>query len=106
MSELTERIFAHHRSQFGVVSVHQIISKLMEECGEVASDVTRWTEGRPVTGGRPGFDELAVSEIGDVLIVLTALCGYLGADIDKVMETAAEEFLSREWDCIKTKVEA
>lgn len=102
MTTLTERVLQHHREQFGTVSVHQIISKLTEECGEVASNVTRWTESRrPPEGGAPGFDELAVAEIGDVLIVLTALCGYLGADVDDVMMTAAESFCSREWNVTK-----
>jgi len=94
----SDRIMEHHSEQFGQVNVHQVVSKLLEECGEVAANVTRWTECRAVpVGGEAGWDELAVAEIGDVLIVLTALCGYLGADMDDVMDVAAEAFLRREW---------
>ena len=100
---LTQRVQDHHYRQFGSVSVHQILSKLTEEVGETASNVTRWTEGRPTIDGKQ-WDDLAICEIGDVLIVLTALCAYLGADIETVLADAVDDFCLREWPEIRSKV--
>ena len=86
-------MLAHHQDQFGTVSLHQIVSKLLEECGEVAACITRFTECR----SGDDWEAKAIREIGDVCIVLTALCGYLGVDFQQVQTEAAERFLAREW---------
>ena len=90
-------ISQHHRDQFGEVSLHQIVSKLAEEVGEVSAAVTRLTEERHGEDWR----QLALEEIGDVMIVLTALCGYLDGHIDEVGARAQRSFCERTWDIKK-----
>jgi NTP pyrophosphatase (non-canonical NTP hydrolase) len=92
-----DRVTQHHREQFGTVDLHRLLSKLTEEVGEVASDITRMLEDRIPAGGKT-WDEMAASEIGDVLIVLTVLCDYLGYRIDDVFKMAAIRFCNRTWN--------
>jgi NTP pyrophosphatase (non-canonical NTP hydrolase) len=93
MKKLSEQIADHHLEEFGDVELNVLMVKLMEEVGEVASDVYRFER----TWDEHHADN-AVNEIGDVLIVLTMLCNYLNADIETIYKSAAERFLNRTWD--------
>jgi len=92
MEKLSERIADHHLEEFGDVELNVLMVKLMEEVGEVASEVYRWHR----TWDEHHCDN-AVNEIGDVLIVLTMLRHYLNADIETVYKSAAERFSQRTW---------
>ena len=88
----SQRVISHHERQFGIVDINLLMTKLTEEVGEVASEVYEWS--RLATGGNRIN---AISEIGDVLIVLTVLADYLDSDIEDIYREAVQKFVKREF---------
>ena len=69
----------------------QIVTRLLEECGEVAAEVNFW-EGSGRKRGAPQKENLA-NEIRQAMVALTQLALYYG--VEEQLETQIEENLAR-----------
>lgn len=90
----SEEILQHHREQFGDSTIHQVVTKLCEEVGEVAGAVTRHTEFRDGRSWKPEVCE----EIGNVLTILEVIALRFGSDIETILHDGRKRFLERTWD--------
>ena len=87
-------VLRHHREQFGDSTIHQVVTKLLEEAGELSGAITRHTEFRD---GRSWKMDVRL-EIQDVLIVLEVIAARFGSDIESLLVDGRNRFLSRTWD--------
>lgn len=119
-----DRVGSHHNEQFGDKSLLARALKLAEEAGEVAGAVIRHNEGRsnPLSESwwqrlvrfvlrRPqpvseSWDAEIKAEIGDVMIVLLALCDKQGYRLIEITRDSAIAFRNRSWDISNKSAEA
>lgn len=93
----TELVGRHHLREFGNVPIERLGMKAGEEMGELLGALIRRVERRD---GGDWINEI-VNELGDVTIVLRALCWNLDVDFDVAADAAVRRFLARTWPNIE-----
>ena len=90
---MVAKVGSHHKDQFNDAPLSFRGIKLGEEAGEVMGAIVRHLEGRD---GRSWTGEIK-SEIGDVIVVLAAICYKLDLSLSDIARDGVEKFLSRTW---------
>ena len=94
MKDLQERIKVWHRNKFHDATLERIGLKLGEESGEVQQAIDRIIYAKSPVESERWLTNLT-DEIGDVVIVLLALCAKGGIDFEETVRHRAEEVMNR-----------
>lgn len=85
----------HSNGQYGAFVD---LSYLMQEAGEVATEITRIEVGREGHNEEISKEEMIVAlteELGDVLAVVSVLCTRYGITLDQAFEAHKEKMIER-----------
>jgi len=98
LKEFQQRIDAWIQAHGGYWEEFQLLARMTEELGEVASDLQR------MRGLRPRKEETNIEEeVGDLLFILCAFANRLGVDLEKCLDQTLMKYDRRDSAAWKEK---